>query len=161
MTKEEMLELRLQGLTYDAIAKRAGVTRQRVQQIISPPPEIRWFVLEKFHGCCANCGLLVGSKGHIHHKDADNSENYQDIDNLELLCISCHRRKHSNNLILEENGQPSSVGRDTVILPVRIKKDLLKELEQWLPRTNQPSRNAWMIWAVKTGMRSHSKQDGK
>jgi len=47
--------------------------------------------------------------------------------------------------------------RDTVILPVRIKKDLMAEVEEQVPKTKQKSRNAWVIWAIKLGLRDHRK----
>ena len=93
LNKEELLQLRLAGFTYDVIACKAGVSRQRIQQILSPPAQIRKFIRKKYQDKCADCGIFVGSSGHIHHKD-DHDEDYNDIDNLELLCISCHRRKH-------------------------------------------------------------------
>ena len=95
MDKKEILELRLEGRTYQYIADKAGVSRQRIQQIISPPKEIRDFVVNKYSGYCAGCGLYVGIGGHVHHENSDSEENYNDIENLRLLCISCHRKKHS------------------------------------------------------------------
>ena len=47
--------------------------------------------------------------------------------------------------------------RDTVILPVRIKKDLLKRLNEKVTR-KRVSRNSWMIWAILNGLRSHKKR---
>lgn len=43
MKKEEMLELRLKGLTHKQIAERAGISRQRVQQILAPYKLSRYF----------------------------------------------------------------------------------------------------------------------
>ena len=50
---------------------------------------------------------------------------------------------------------PKSDRRDTAILPVRVKKSLLLELNQAVKASRQPSRNAWMIWLIKEGLRSH------
>lgn len=36
LTKERVVELRNQGMTYQAIANKAGVSRQRIAQIINP-----------------------------------------------------------------------------------------------------------------------------
>ncbi len=44
--------------------------------------------------------------------------------------------------------------RDTVILPVRIKKDLMLEVNQKVSR-KKVSRNSWLIWAIRQGLRSH------
>ena len=94
MDKKQMLTLRLEGRTYEYIANKAGVTRQRVQQLLSPPKAIRDFVVAKYNGYCGTCGLYVGDSGHVHHNPSNGEENYNDIENLELLCISCHRSKH-------------------------------------------------------------------
>ncbi len=96
MDKKEMLVLRLDGFTYQYIADKAKVSRQRVQQILSPPKAIRQFVVEKYHGRCADCGIYVGDSGHVHHQNTL-EEDYQDINNLFLLCVSCHRQRHSPN----------------------------------------------------------------
>ena len=44
--------------------------------------------------------------------------------------------------------------RDTVILAVRIKKDLMSEVNQKVARKKM-SRNSWMLWAIRQGLRSH------
>lgn len=89
-----MLKLRLEGRTYQHIASKAGVSRQRIQQILSPPAPIRNYVVEKYEGYCFKCGIYVGYGGHVHH-DGGNGEDYDDAENLLLLCISCHRRVHA------------------------------------------------------------------
>ena len=107
MKKEEMLRLRLNGYTYQYIADEAKVSRQRVQQILSPPRAIREFVVHKYKGKCERCGIFVGKSGHVHHRDSHNGDNFDDIDNLELLCTSCHRNAHlggkSRKQITERN----------------------------------------------------------
>jgi len=95
MDKKEMIKLRLDGFTYSEIGRRAGVSRQRIQQIISPPKAIRDFVIRKYNGHCMRCGLYVGKGGHIHHEPPNEEEDYNDIEKLQLLCISCHRKIHS------------------------------------------------------------------
>jgi len=92
---KEMLELLLDGKTYQQIGDQFNVSRQRVQQILSPPKYIRDIVIRRDGERCSLCGIIVGQSGHIHHKDTTNGENYEDIENLQLLCISCHRKKHS------------------------------------------------------------------
>lgn len=89
-----LLKLRLDGLTYKEIGERANISRQRVQQIISPPKEVQQVIQQKFNGRCAECGILVGKSGHIHHVSNNGAEHYHDIDNLQLLCVSCHRIRH-------------------------------------------------------------------
>ncbi len=92
--KMEALNLRLSGLTYAEIAQKLGISRQRVQQIIAPPKYIRDLVVGRAHGRCEICGIFVGKRGHVHHNSCKN-ENYNDVDNLELLCISCHILVHN------------------------------------------------------------------
>ena len=89
-----MLKLRLQGYSYQYIADKAGRSRQRIQQVLSPPAYIRKYVVEKYNGFCAICGLYVGFQGHVHHKGANGEDDYNDRENLQLLCISCHRKEH-------------------------------------------------------------------
>jgi ribosomal protein L24E len=109
------LRLRLDGLTYEEIGKNLNISRQRIQQLISPSPEIRDIIISRFNGKCSNCGLIVGKHGHVHHRENKNGfEDYNDTDNLELLCISCHHTKHKlsppkfclqcGNLLLSHNG---------------------------------------------------------
>ena len=98
MDKKKALQLRLNGQTYGEIANQLGVSRQRIQQSLSPPTAVRKFIFKQFHGQCNSCGILVGSSGHIHHKSLNDVEDYGDIENLELLCPSCHRQKHTGNI---------------------------------------------------------------
>lgn len=89
-----MLVLKLEGQSYQYIAKKAKISRQRVQQLLSPPKAIRDFVIKKYQAKCVNCGLYVGRRGHIHHEPANGEEDYNDINNLQLLCIFCHHKRH-------------------------------------------------------------------
>jgi len=91
--KNEILRMRLDGMTYQQIGKTLGISRQRVQYLISPPPYIRKLVVDRANGRCEICGILVGRSGHIHH-EGTTFEDYQDDDNLKLLCVSCHKRVH-------------------------------------------------------------------
>lgn len=144
-----MQSMKLDGLTYEAVAKAFSISRQRVQQILEPPVQIRNAVIRRAEGKCENCGIMVGYGGHVHHLNGNDLE-YSDISNLQLLCPTCHRWIHSNGDFV-----PSE--RDTVILPVRIKKTLMTEIDRNLKSTKQVSRNAWLIWAIKQGLRSHRK----
>ena len=118
MNKEEMLTLRIEGLTYSQIARAAQISRQRVQQIISPPGNIQKMVLNKYGKRCSSCGIFVGESGHIHHMDIT-CENYNDFDNLELLCPSCHRIKH--------NGRPG-ITREAILKEKEDKLNKKKEI---------------------------------
>ena len=129
MHKIEMLEMRLGGQTYGAIASKAGVSRQRVQQILSPPTAIRNLIVKQAKGKCQDCGIQVGRSGHVHHIGGGH-ENYNDIDNLQLLCPSCHRHAHPSiylNTILED------------FTP--ISQCVCRKCNyQWIPRTGRPTR---------------------
>ncbi len=92
--QEAILKARFAGLTYEQIGKMFGVSRQRIQQVISPPPYIRNIVVEQAYGKCQECGIVVNGSGHVHHGSCM-GEDYNDIENLRLLCISCHRIEHA------------------------------------------------------------------
>jgi hypothetical protein len=96
MDKSELFELRRSGKSYAEIGRVAGMTRQNAQQILSPPAEIRRFIIGKQSGLCLDCGINCVRGGHIHHISVghESFEDYSDILNLVLLCPSCHRRRH-------------------------------------------------------------------
>ena len=94
MDKGEMLSLRLQGLTYSQIADRALVSRQRVCQILQPPAAVRRWLRVRYNDACASCGILLNGHGHVHHAGNGPEENFNDLENLILLCIGCHRTLH-------------------------------------------------------------------
>jgi len=49
--------------------------------------------------------------------------------------------------------------RDSVILAVRIPKDLLLQLDNKVRISKRRSRNDWLLWAIKDGLRDrHAKQ---
>jgi hypothetical protein len=95
-SRERALEMRLEGRTYLEIGRELRVSRQRAQQILEPPAVIRAAVVDRDGGLCRGCGLIVGKSGHIHHRGSTGlaPETYQDLANLILLCISCHRGEH-------------------------------------------------------------------
>lgn len=95
-----MLAMRLAGETYASIGRKANVSRQRVQQLIDPLPYIKDLVFKRAEGKCQRCGIFMGRSrydsqlsGHIHHV-GNPEEDYNDTDNLLLLCPSCHRFVH-------------------------------------------------------------------
>lgn len=47
--------------------------------------------------------------------------------------------------------------RDTVILPVRIKKTLLDILNERWPKSKKQSRNAWVNWSITRNLKSHKR----
>lgn len=139
-----MLHLRLQGLSYAAIAQAAGVSRQRVQQLLSPSKGVRDYIIAQCQGKCLDCGIPSVQGGHIHHNNAvpTLAEDYNDITNLVLLCPSCHRKRHK-----QPKAQPDKPIKD-VIEPstqeVLDSIDMTESLDctqcqhQWYPRSPQP-----------------------
>ena len=55
-------------------------------------------VIERDEGRCRMCGLRVGESGEIDHIRPIADGGTSDLENLQLLCSSCHSRKttHSN-----------------------------------------------------------------
>lgn len=49
--------------------------------------------LQKEH--CDCCGAVLDGRREVHHKDFNHGNN--DWDNLETLCVSCHKKKHFSN----------------------------------------------------------------
>jgi transcriptional regulator with XRE-family HTH domain len=51
-------------------------------------------VIERARGQCEHCGLHVGRSGWIHHKTSRGMtcNQYNDLNNLALVCPPCHRR---------------------------------------------------------------------
>jgi len=90
----KMFNLRLKGHAYAYIAKSFGVSRQRIQQLISPPRHIRDAVVARYKGECADCRIHVGNSGNVHHVNLKIIEDYNDAGNLVLLCVSCHLKRH-------------------------------------------------------------------
>ena len=87
------LNRRLDGSTYSEIALELGISRQRAQQLVSPPKDIRDTAVRRAKGRCEICGIYVGKSGQVHHIGTE-WEDYNDVCNLQLLCIACHRSAH-------------------------------------------------------------------
>ena len=85
------IDLKLKGLSYNEIGLQMGISRQRAQQLIRPPRIIYNLVRARANSKCQNCHVEL-TAGHVHHKE--NKEDYNDVENLEYLCISCHKLVH-------------------------------------------------------------------
>lgn len=55
---------------------------------------IRLYLLTKANGKCQHCGLVIVDKFHIHHKIKYIDGGTDKLDNLEVLCVSCHGKTH-------------------------------------------------------------------
>ena len=112
MNRLELLEQREQGKTYREIGKMYGLSGQRVQQLLGPPPSIRDYIIRKYNRLCVDCGAKTGLSGHIHHKNS--LQGYDDIDNLILLCKSCHAKRHNPKAPVEPK-KPTVVSVKTIL----------------------------------------------
>lgn len=117
--RKDALKMRLSGMSYNAIGESLGISRQRIQQLLSPPKHIRDIVLNRAGGRCQNCGLIIGRSGHIHHQGSK-EEDYNDVGNLQLLCITCHRKAHN-----ESGRQWNLSGK----IRIKISQDLKEKLQ--------------------------------
>ena len=101
-----MLERWMAGESYQTIANAFGLSRQRVQQFFKPHKLIRAQVMERAQGKCEACQAWLG-KAEIHHKRRI-ANNFNDLSNLELLCVPCHMRRHNEERIVAEAKLPLS-----------------------------------------------------
>lgn len=92
---ELIIKERLNGKTYREIGEILGISRQRVEAIASPPMKTLQDLMKRAEGKCQTCGRVIGRSGHAHH-NGDQEETYQDISQLQYLCISCHLKAHGN-----------------------------------------------------------------
>lgn len=85
----QIVGLWLMGFTYAKIASMIGdITRQGVQVIIRPNKMIVRAVHERAGGRCERCKKRRKIL-HIHHRSRTMPHNR--LENLELLCQSCHK----------------------------------------------------------------------
>ena len=98
-----MQSLRDKGLSYQAIAKLLGISRQRVHQVLSGYAQLLhslsrngWYselcklIMERDNKSCLRCGTTEGLL--VHHIDGDDRDN--ELSNLATLCKSCHLVLH-------------------------------------------------------------------
>ena len=91
------LALRLDGQSCITIARTLGLSRQRVQQMLTPPAAIRDHVIRAAKGRCAGCGIICGRHGQTHDTRTTGTmacDEYDDLAVLEWRCASCHRGVH-------------------------------------------------------------------
>lgn len=85
ITRDELLKLKQQGLTYAELGDRFGVSRQRVQQLIRTN--------NPRNGHCSRCGRY-DEHLHEHHKSYSPEV-------VEMLCVSCHMKTNKGNSKLQ------------------------------------------------------------
>lgn len=79
--------LKQAGLTYAEIGEAMGITRQRAQQLVRPTETERTKFYLDHGGKCDHCGA-TDTKLDADHSDYSSGP-------TELLCVKCHREKHS------------------------------------------------------------------
>lgn len=150
-----ILDYRLSGMTYEAIGKELGVSRQRVQQIISPPEHIRNTIVQRANGKCQRCGVIVDGSGHVHHI-GNISENYNDDENLELLCISCHRIAHNVYRPCPQCGRDIPQCKTNIFCSVKCRTDFcLVKIPCEVCGQFKAYRKKHIDWRQKHGMQKH------
>ena len=60
-------------------------------------------------------------------------------------------------MVEAKEGEAMKKERDTVILSLRIPKDLLAKVNDKVARSDYRSRNAWLLSVIKEGLRNHHK----
>ena len=102
LSREEMLDLRIEGNSFQRIADEAGITRQAVSLILTPPVDVRDSIYQRHDDRCAHCGLRCITRtedttknisGHLHNTRGGDL-NWNTPETLILLCASCHRIEH-------------------------------------------------------------------
>ena len=94
------LRWRLEGFTYQRIGEELGLSHQRIQQLLQAPKEIRHLIIDRAGNACQTCGInLSKGRGHVHHRLAKGlqADDWNDLDNLVYICLSCHRYDHSKH----------------------------------------------------------------
>jgi hypothetical protein len=105
--RAEAWALRLAGLTYAEIGLELGVSRQRAQQLVKPTETVMNAVRAHAGGRCERCGVVL-EHGHVHHRHAHGPtpDTFNEPENLEYLCVSCHVLTHWT-----ESGPPAGFYR--------------------------------------------------
>lgn len=113
--RDEIERLLAQGLKASEVARRLGISRQRVHQIRTGYQSYAFFLAHHRrkidYGCCTNCESKAVV---IHHKNGNSRDNRSQ--NLMPLCYPCHVEIHRG---LPRIKQPWSVKTDEMILRLR------------------------------------------
>jgi hypothetical protein len=91
--KEQIEDMYRDGITYSQIAKKFGISRQRVAQIIFPDRRLYRALQQRAQLRCEECEVYV-EHGHAHHLKPNPDGDVTTLENLAYLCPSCHRKTH-------------------------------------------------------------------
>ena len=124
---QKMIELKTKGKSYQDIGALAGVSRQRVHQLISgykcPANRNREMqllyeaILRRDNYRCQKCGAAVDLV--VHHRDGDDRNNRDS--NLACLCNPCHLSLHRPLTRLKQAklAHEQNAKKDTLLSPKR------------------------------------------
>lgn len=101
--------LKSQGKSYQDVGEILGVSRQRVQQIVSLTEKERSLLIEKNHNKCSLCGIEKNNL-EVHHLDYEKNI-------VIILCFNCHRFLHRE--IRKEEMEKRGIMELDVIIQVR------------------------------------------
>lgn len=123
---EKINELREKKYSYTQIGKIIGLSKQRVHAIhkgYKCKPELLIQTVRKRDGY--QCNLCTSMENiEIHHIDRDQNNN--DLNNLILLCLNCHKQTHAQ-IRKQNNEKLNRLSQDTVLANFRFpRKTFLK-----------------------------------
>jgi HNH endonuclease len=97
------------GFTYQTIGEMTGFTRQYIQQVIRPHAKTIRALRARAKGRCEGCGKRERKfKHHCHHRTRIALHNR--LENLALLCQSCHKIQDARNDCETEMGRSERGG---------------------------------------------------
>jgi hypothetical protein len=91
--REQIEAMYRDGFPYSQIAKKFGLSRQRIAQIIFPDRRLYKALQDRAELCCEECDIHV-ENGHAHHLNTNPNGVITSLENLVYLCPSCHRKFH-------------------------------------------------------------------
>jgi hypothetical protein len=92
--RQQVIAMKLGGMTYQEIGAELGFSRQYAEQLGSPPKSVLRLILQRSGGVCEDCGVTIKRLGHTHHFGTDIAT-YQDPVWMRYLCVRCHRHSHT------------------------------------------------------------------
>jgi lambda repressor-like predicted transcriptional regulator len=88
--RNEMRQLKQEGVTYSELARRFGLSRQRIQQLVGYTAKEYKSMTQRAGGVCELCHNKV-DKLQVHHISYIPAV-------IQIVCISCHMKLHNRGL---------------------------------------------------------------